>query len=127
VDDHSGELVVDCQLRAAIELLSHTWDPLVLVALRVGPQRRRALRAAIGGIRDKVLTEALQRLVDAGLVARQAYAEAPPRVDYALTALGRSFVDGPMQALGAWIGEHGEELLDAQEQALDRPRTAVRP
>lgn len=31
----------------------------VIVALRPGPRRRRELRAAIGGISDKVLTETL--------------------------------------------------------------------
>lgn len=116
-DEHAGQLIVDCEVRAVTELLSHVWDPLVLLALRLGPQRRRALRAAIGGVSDKVLTEALERLLAAGLISRQAYAEAPPRVDYALTPLGTSFVRGPLQALGDWIGEHAEELLDAKERA----------
>lgn len=110
-------LVVDCQVRAVTELISHVWDPLVLLALRLGPRRRRELRAAIGGISDKVLTEALQRLLDSGLIARHSYAEAPPRVDYELTSLGESFVRGPLQALGDWIGDHAQELLDAQERA----------
>lgn len=117
VDEHAGLLVVDCQVRAVTELLSHAWDPLVLLALRRGPHRRRALRAAIGGISDKVLTEALERLLASGLVSRRAYAEAPPRVDYELTELGTSFVRGPLQALGDWISAHGEDLLDAQERA----------
>jgi DNA-binding HxlR family transcriptional regulator len=37
-------------------------------------------------------------------------------VEYALTDLGRSFVDGPMRALGAWVIEHGDELFAAQER-----------
>jgi DNA-binding HxlR family transcriptional regulator len=116
-DDHSGELVVDCQLRAGTELFAHTWDPVVLLALRTGPRRRRELRAAIGGVSDKVLTEALHRLLANGLIERRAHAEAPPRVEYGLTALGRSLVDGPMEALGRWTVEYGAELLEAQERA----------
>ena len=116
-EDHSGELVVDCQLRAGTELFAHTWDPVVLVALRPGPRRRRELRAVIGGLSDKVLTEALHRLLANGLIDRRAHAEAPPRVEYGLTALGRSLVDGPMEALGRWTVEHGAELLEAQESA----------
>jgi DNA-binding HxlR family transcriptional regulator len=37
-------------------------------------------------------------------------------VEYALTGLGRSLVDGPMRALGRWVTEHGDALLDAQER-----------
>jgi DNA-binding HxlR family transcriptional regulator len=114
--DFTGlELVEDCRLRAATELLTHTWDPVVLAALRDRPLRRRQLRAAIGGISEKVLTEALRRLSENGLVTRLRYAEAPPRVDYALTTLGESFLNGPIAALGAWITAHGDELLEAQE------------
>ncbi|MEU9346029.1 helix-turn-helix domain-containing protein [Streptomyces sp. NPDC048278] len=119
-DTHRHELVADCRLRAATDLLTHTWDPVVLAALRAGPRRRRELRAAIGGISDKVLGDSLQRLLAGALVERHAHAEAPPRVDYALTALGRSLVEGPLLALGRWAVEHGAELLEAQEDGVGR-------
>jgi DNA-binding HxlR family transcriptional regulator len=108
-------MVADCRLRAATDLFAHTWDPVALAALATGPRRRRELRATIGGISDKVLTQTLHRLLANGLVNRHAYAEAPPRVEYSLTDLGQSLVDGPMRALGRWTLEHGDELLDAQE------------
>jgi DNA-binding HxlR family transcriptional regulator len=120
------ELIADCRLRAATDLFAHTWDPVVLAALRLGPRRRRELRAAIGGMSDKVLTEALRRLCTHGLVNRRAFVQAPPRVEYALTPLGRSLVDGPMKALGDWTLEHGDELLDAQQRAADTLSTVVR-
>lgn len=113
------ELVADCRLRAAFDLFAHTWDPVILAALRVGPRRRRALRVAIGGISDKVLTEALHRLLGHGLVSRQEHAAAPPRVEYRLTPLGQSLVEGPMVALAQWTRDHGENLLAAQEQAAE--------
>ena len=116
-ENTSEDLVADCRLRAATDLFAHTWDPVVLAALGSGPRRRRELRAAIGGVSDKVLTDALRRLLVNGLVDRQAHAEAPPRVEYALTRLGQSLVDGPMRALGAWTLEYGDKLLDAQERA----------
>ncbi|MFF3409649.1 winged helix-turn-helix transcriptional regulator [Streptomyces sp. NPDC002742] len=116
-DAHCYELVADCRLRAATDLFAHTWDPVVLTALRVGSRRRRELRAAIGGISDKVLTDSLHRLLASGLIERHAHAEAPPRVDYALTGLGQSLVEGPMTALGRWMIEHGDELLETQESS----------
>jgi DNA-binding HxlR family transcriptional regulator len=115
-EGHCDELVADCRLRAATDLLAHTWDPVLIAALRPGPRRRRELRTAIGGISDKVLTEALRRLLGHGLITRQGYAEAPPRVEYALTPLGQSLADGPMRALGRWITDYGDELLEAQER-----------
>jgi DNA-binding HxlR family transcriptional regulator len=114
---HCNELVADCRLRAATDLFAHTWDPVVIAALGPGPQRRRELRAAIGGISDKALTEALHRLLGYGLITRHEYAEAPPRIKYALTALGQSLAEGPMSAMGRWITAYGDELLDAQDTA----------
>ena len=112
------ELVADCRLRMATEIFRHTWDAVVLAALNVGPRRRQALRQTIGGISDKVLTETLNRLLSNGLIQRRRHAEAPPRVDYALTALGQSFADGPMRALGAWVTEYGDDLFEAQEAGV---------
>lgn len=109
--EHQGpDFVADCPLRSAAELLAHTWDLVVLSALHEGARRRRALRAAIGGISDKALTEALNRLLARGLVDRNTYREAPPRVEYALTPLGRSFVDGPVRALADWTNAHPNAL-----------------
>lgn len=119
---HCEELVADCRLRAVTELFAHTWDPVVLAALRAGPRRRRELRAAIGGLSDKVLTETLRRLCARGLVGRHAFVQAPPRVEYALTPLGCSLVNGPMRVLGEWILEHGDALLKAQEDQEEQEK-----
>lgn len=117
MDERRHGLIADCRIRAATDLFVHTWDPVVLSALRPGSLRRRELRAAIGGLSDKALTEALARLLGNGLIERSRFAQAPPRVEYALTPLGESLVNGPMIALGEWISAHGDELLEAQEAA----------
>jgi DNA-binding HxlR family transcriptional regulator len=117
------ELLADCQLRAATDLLAHTWDPVVLAGLRIGPRRRSELLDAVGGLSDKVLTETLRRLLANGLVERDSHPAAPPRVEYRLSPLGTSLVDGPMRELGRWILDHGDQLLDAQERAAVPTRT----
>ncbi|MCL2728712.1 MAG: helix-turn-helix transcriptional regulator [Actinomycetia bacterium] len=116
-DDGCVRLLVDCRLRAATELFSHTWDPVILAGLGEGRLRRAELRTLAGGISDKVLTEALRRLLGNGLIERRAFRAAPPRVEYGLTPLGTSLVEGPLRAMGRWTEEHGEELLEAQERA----------
>jgi DNA-binding HxlR family transcriptional regulator len=125
--DRNQELVADCRLRAATDLFAHTWDPVVLAALGDGPRRRHQLRSAIGGVSDKVLTETLRRLLANGLVDRRRFAEAPPRVEYALTGLGESLVNGPMRALGKWVRTYGDELLEAQERTTSTQPPATSP
>lgn len=116
-DGPCDELLADCRLRATTNLFAHTWDTVVLAGLRTGPRRRSDLLTAVGGISDKALTETLRRLLANGLVERRSYRAAPPRVEYRLSALGASLVDGPMRELGRWILAHGEELLEAQERS----------
>ncbi|WP_404829367.1 winged helix-turn-helix transcriptional regulator [Streptomyces albicerus] len=107
--------LADCRARLAFDLLANTWNAVVVWALRHGPRRPGELREQIGGISQKVLTETLRRLEFNGLVARHAYAGSPPRVEYELTALGRTLLD-PIEAFGAWAFEHGDEVMDAQER-----------
>lgn len=114
-ENHDDELVADCRMRAATDLFAHAWDPVVLAALREEPRRRHELRARIGGLSDKALTEALRRLLGHGLIERRSYPQTPPRVEYGLTALGISLVDGPMRALATWINDYGDDLLAAQQ------------
>ncbi|MGV9340022.1 winged helix-turn-helix transcriptional regulator [Streptomyces sp. NPDC003688] len=109
--------LADCRARLAFDLLSNTWNAVVLRALREGPLRPRELRGRIGGISPKVLTETLRRLRFNGLVERQAYAEAPPRVEYRLTPLGRTLL-APLDTIGAWAFEHGDEVMEAQARAV---------
>ncbi|MFB7215790.1 winged helix-turn-helix transcriptional regulator [Streptomyces sp. NPDC056255] len=107
--------LADCRARLAFDLLSSTWNAVLIWVLRDGPKRPGELRERIGGISPKVLTETLRRLEFNGLVTRNAYAEAPPRVEYELTALGRTLL-GPIDAFGAWAFEHSDEVMAAQER-----------
>ncbi|MFH8488959.1 winged helix-turn-helix transcriptional regulator [Streptomyces longisporoflavus] len=116
----NDDLLADCRARLAFDLLANTWNAVVLWALRHGPCRPGELRARIGGISPKILTETLRRLEYNGLVSRQPYAESPPRVEYELTALGRTLLD-PIEAFGAWAFDHGDEVMAAQEHADGPP------
>ncbi|MET7622404.1 helix-turn-helix domain-containing protein [Streptomyces sp. NPDC005408] len=109
----------DCRARLAFDLVAHIWNPVVVWALSEGPRRPRELREQIGGISSKVLTETLRRLEHSGLVSRRSYREAPPRVEYELTTLGRSLLE-PIEALGRWAVQHGDEIVRIQERAEAR-------
>ncbi|WP_407565509.1 winged helix-turn-helix transcriptional regulator [Streptomyces sp. 184] len=116
VPTHTSPFLADCRARVGMDVLAHAWNGIVIFALRPGPRRPAALRKDIGGISPKVLNQTLRRLEAYGLVEHRRYAEAPPRVEYRLTASGRSLL-GPLEALGAWSWEHGDAVLAAQERA----------
>ncbi|MDX3636169.1 helix-turn-helix domain-containing protein [Streptomyces europaeiscabiei] len=106
--------LADCRARLAFDLLSNTWNAVVLWALRDGPSRPVELRERIGGISSKVLTETLRRLQFNGLVDRRSHPDTPSRVEYELTALGRTLLV-PIDAVGAWAFEYGDDVMAAQE------------
>lgn len=103
------EVLADCRARLALDLLSNTWNGVALWALRHGPLRYGELRQRVGGISAKVLTETVRRLEYNGLVTRAAGR-------YELMPLGRSLL-GPIEILGQWAHEHGDEVMDAQQRA----------
>ena len=55
------------------------------------------------GISQRMLTTTLRPLERDGFVTREVFAEVPPRVEYALTALELSLLE-PMEQLVRWIG-----------------------
>ncbi|KAB8163871.1 transcriptional regulator [Streptomyces sp. 3MP-14] len=114
--------IADCPARLTFDLLGNTWNGVVLWALRDGPTRPATLRRRIGGISNKVLTETLRRLERNGLVARERYREAPPRVEYRLTPLGETLLP-TLQAAGDWA----QALAAREEEAAAPPRRRSAP
>lgn len=107
-----------CPTREILAHIADKWTALVIgILAQTQSHRFNELRRAVGGISQKMLTQTLRDLERDGLVKRTLYAEIPPRVEYALTPLGRTLCD-PLSALGAWACEHIEEVRAAQ-QAFD--------
>ncbi|NAS26291.1 transcriptional regulator [Herbidospora sp. NEAU-GS84] len=115
-DSAGGVFLADCPARLAIEIISDKWAAVVLFALSRGPCRHGELVDLVGGVSRKVLTQTLRRLQGYGLVERHAYAEAPPRVEYALTDLGLTLVE-PIEVLTDWARANGDAIVTFQENA----------
>jgi DNA-binding HxlR family transcriptional regulator len=107
-------LLESCPSRTSLARIANKWTAMVVIVLSDGRMRFGDLRAKVEGISGKVLTETLRELERDGLVARHVHAEMPPRVEYELTALGRT-LQVPLQALGHWAEEHIEAVLTARE------------
>ena len=82
------------------------WD-LKDGARRYGEIRSGLLRGAAGSaeIAPRVLSRELKALAEFGLITRRDYGTVPPRVDYRLTARGRSFVP-VIDAIRRWGHRH---------------------
>lgn len=79
-------------MNRAVAALADKWKILLILVLQNGTRRFGELLTAIDGIAPKVLVRQLRSLEDDGLVVRKAYAEVPPRVEYALKETGRSLL-----------------------------------
>jgi DNA-binding HxlR family transcriptional regulator len=91
--------------RRALSLLSGKWSVEVLYLLANGTRRYSDVLYEVGEISKKTLTQTLRALERDGMVARRAYPEVPPRVEYSLTTLGWS-VTGLLMSLYEWAEEH---------------------
>jgi DNA-binding HxlR family transcriptional regulator len=107
----------DCPSRRILELLAEKWALLLIHALAARPARTAELRRRVGGISEKMLIQTLRRLERNGFVARRAYPEVPPRVEYALTPLGRSLSE-PVTTLDRWV-ERNLAQIDAARRTFD--------
>ncbi|WP_285658305.1 helix-turn-helix domain-containing protein [Actinomycetospora sp. NBRC 106375] len=106
-----------CPSRQILDRIGDRWSVLVVGTLAERTLRHGAIAARIGGITPKMLTQTLRGLERDGLVSRTAYAEIPPRVEYALTDLGRSLL-GLAHALDDWAETH-IEAVDAARAEYD--------
>jgi DNA-binding HxlR family transcriptional regulator len=104
------------QCRAVSEFLARIgdkWTVLVVGALSRGTLRYTELHRQVGGISQRMLTLTLKGLEQDGLVARTVHPTIPPRVEYALTDLGRTLIR-PLRALFEWAVENRPAMLEAR-------------
>ncbi|WP_422756555.1 winged helix-turn-helix transcriptional regulator [Micromonospora sp. WMMD708] len=119
----------DCGSRQVIDRIGDRWSVLVVLALAGGGRRYGELAGHIDGISQKMLTQTLRGLERDGLVTRTVHASVPPRVDYALTDLGRSLLD-LVSGLEAWATTHLAEVQAARvrydAEVVRRPPATTR-
>ncbi len=98
----------NCGMAYTLSVISGRWKPAILFNLMDGKMRYNELRRAIDGVSERMLVAQLRELEEAGLVKRIVYPEVPPRVEYELTALGRSTED-MLNSMSDWGNMHREK------------------
>lgn len=109
----------DAPVREVMARLGDNWSALILKVLETGTYRHATLKRVIGAlssegdISQRMLTLRLRALERDGFVIRTNYATVPPRVDYALSDLGRSLVL-EFDRLLSWVEKHAGQIETAR-------------
>jgi DNA-binding HxlR family transcriptional regulator len=98
------EDLTDEQDAMARQVLARAFGPWSMWTLQILYNEAKPLRFSrilerVEGVSQKVLTQTLRTLERDGLITRTVFAEVPPRVEYAMTTLGRALLK---RALPAW-------------------------
>lgn len=100
---------LDCGLDLVGEILYGKWKVRLLYFIHQGHQRPSELQRKIPDASRRVLNIQLNELELHGLVSKITYAQAPPKVEYSLTELGKSLVP-VIHTLGVWADTHEAQL-----------------
>jgi DNA-binding HxlR family transcriptional regulator len=107
----------DCEFREVLDRVGDKWSLLVIAMLEQSPAQRArfsALKRAVPGISQRMLTATLRSLERDGLLTREVFAEVPPRVEYELTPLGKRFMQ-PVRGLVTWLQANWASIRAARE------------
>jgi DNA-binding HxlR family transcriptional regulator len=100
----------NCPSRHVVDVVGGKWAMLIVRSLEFGPLRTGDLRRRVDGISQKMLTQTLRQLAEYGLVSRVSHPEVPPRVEYALTAVGTS-LGALLKQMESWVVENYDCLI----------------
>lgn len=106
-----------CPIRNVLGFLGRKWPSLILCHLSFGSHRFSELRGAVPDISQRMLSQTLRELERDGLITRDMEPGVPPRVDYALTPLGESYIE-PLQGLLSWGAKH-QSRIEVIRRAYD--------
>ena len=110
-DDPKRQLVWAAATTDAMRVLEGKWKIIIICQLFGAkvPIRFSELERRVEGVNQKMLIQQLKQLERDGIIARTAYPEVPPRVEYSLTEMGKAL--GPSMAeLTEWAFMRREVL-----------------
>ncbi len=81
-----------CPMELTLDLIGGKWKSLIIWHLGENTLRFSELKKTLPKITQKMLTQQLRELEQDGLVKRFIYAQVPPKVEYSLTADGKTLL-----------------------------------
>lgn len=101
---------LECGLHLFMEVISGKWKINLIWYIYKGIQRPGELHRQISRASRRLLDTQLAQLTDQGIIIKTVYDQKPPKVEYALTALGASLI--PVIEVTARWGEANRQLLE---------------
>jgi DNA-binding HxlR family transcriptional regulator len=114
----------NCRAREVLARVGDKWSMYVIDQLGDGTRRFTELRRRIPDVSQRMLTVTLRGLERDGIVTRTMHPVIPPRVDYALTPMGRTLLDA-IGSLILWADDHLAEIDGARAAYDSRARRPV--
>lgn len=119
-ESHTAPAVQDGQqcdrIKEVLSRVGDRWSVMIIFSLGRGTMRFNEMKRYLG-ISQRMLSLTLKALERDGLVQRTLHPTVPPRVDYDLTDLGRSFCE-PVYAMGRWALDNLDNI-DRSRAAYD--------
>jgi DNA-binding HxlR family transcriptional regulator len=84
-------MTAKCPITSTMLAIGGRWKLIIIWHLRNGALRYNELKKAIPNISEKMLIQQLKELEKANWVIKRNYHEIPPRTDYSLSKLAKSF------------------------------------
>ena len=110
----NSEKCPDCaRISEVLTRVGDRWSVLVIISLsEYGTLRFNELKRNIG-ISQRMLSLTLKKLERDGLVNRNYHPTIPPKVEYSLTKMGKSFRE-PVSAIGTWALNNLKKIDEAR-------------
>ncbi|GAB6174376.1 helix-turn-helix domain-containing protein [Paradesulfitobacterium aromaticivorans] len=99
-----------CPVAVVQNVISGKWKIVILWQLSQKTRRFNELQKLLPEISQGILTQQLRELERDGLVHREVYKEVPPKVEYSLTDIGKSFIP-VLEVIAEWADRYMSFLV----------------
>ncbi|HEY5601850.1 MAG TPA: winged helix-turn-helix transcriptional regulator [Gammaproteobacteria bacterium] len=100
-----------CPVEACLEVIGGKWKGVILFHLLGGTKRFNELRRLMPAVTQRMLTRQLRELEADQIVERIVYPEVPPKVEYSMTAFGRT-LEPILQTLQKWGAQYLDQVTE---------------
>ena len=105
--EYTTESLESCPVAEVQKIIRGKWTMVIVYFLSKGTLRFGELSRMMPWVTQANLTKELRMLEAYGLVHREVYKEVPPKVEYSLTEIGKSFIR-VLEAVEEWALEYEE-------------------
>ncbi len=98
-------LYTHCPVEATLDIIGGKWKSIILFRVLEETRRFNELRRLLPNLTQRILTNQLRELESDGLISRKIYAEIPPKVEYSITAFGKT-LEPVLRTLTQWAHQH---------------------